>query len=117
MSKYTKQEIAEAREFLLKNVREHDTIFYIVKNVSNSGMYRHIDFYTFKLKDNFREGEAPIQKVWLSGAISKVLGYPLKEKTNALGVSGCGMNMGFAVIYNLAEVLFGDGYKLNDEGL
>lgn len=113
----TKQQKAEAMEYLKRNLAEGDTVFYIVKNVSNSGMYRHIDFYTFKVKDVFEEGESRVQKVWLSGAISKVLGYPLKQKTNALGVSGCGMNMGFAVIYNLAEVLFDDGYKLNDEGL
>lgn len=115
--KVTKQQKDEALAFLKNNLNEHDTVFYIVKNVSNSGMYRHIDFYTFKVKDVFEEGENRVQKVWLSGAISKVLGYPLKEKTQSLGVSGCGMNMGFAVIYNLAEVLFGDGYKLNDEGL
>ncbi len=113
----TKQQKAEAMEYLKRNLAEGDTVFYIVKNVSNSGMYRHIDFYTFKVKDVFDEGEPRVQKVWLSGAISKVLGYPLKQKTNSLGVSGCGMNMGFAVIYNLAEVLFDDGYKLNDEGL
>ena len=115
--KYTKQQQAEAMDYLKRNLAEGDTVFYIVKNVSNSGMYRHIDFYTFKVKDVFAEGEQRVQKVWLSGAISKVLGYPLKEKTNALGVSGCGMNMGFAVIYNLSETLFGNGYKLNDEGL
>lgn len=115
--KVTKEQKAEALAYLKRNLNEGDTVFYIVKNVSNSGMYRHIDFYTFKVKDVFEEGENRVQKVWLSGAISKVLGYPLKEKTQSLGVSGCGMNMGFAVIYNLAEVLFGDGYKLHDEGL
>ncbi len=115
--KITKEQKAEALAYLKRNLNEGDTVFYIVKNVSNSGMYRHIDCYTFKVKDVFEEGENRVQKVWLSGAISKVLGYPLKEKTQSLGVSGCGMNMGFAVIYNLAEVLFGDGYKLNDEGL
>ena len=35
----------------------------------------------------------------------------------SLGVGGCGMNMGFSVISNLADELFGDYKKLKYEQL
>ncbi len=47
----------EAIKNLKKLINEDDTIYFIVKRVSNSGMYRHIDFYKFNVKDEFKEGE------------------------------------------------------------
>ena len=97
----------------LKNwISEGDTIYYIVKNVSSSGMYRHIDFYKLEPND---KGE--IVKSWLSYNIAKALDYPFKEKTNSVGVSGCGMDMGFHVISQLSHILFNDDYKLKYESL
>ena len=107
----------EAHAWLKKHVHQGDTIYYIVKRVSNSGMYRHITFYTFKTKNEFAEGENPIQKVWLTRAISTVLGYTFKNKTDCIGISGCGMDMGFHVIHSLGHELFGDGYQLKSEQL
>lgn len=96
----------------LKNwIKEDDTIYYIVKNVSSSGMYRHIDFYKFDVADG------KIVKSWLSYNIAKALDYPFKEKTNCVGVSGCGMNMAFHVISQMAEALFGNYKKLKYEAL
>ena len=117
MAKANKQQVKEARELLQKNVQKDDTIFFVVKRVSNSGMYRHIDFYKFDVKDTFEEGENRVRKVWLSSAIAKVLGYSFKEQTQSVGVQGCGMDMGFSVIYNLAHNLFDDGYALKHEQL
>ena len=39
---------------------------------------------------------------------------PIKDKTNAVGVGGCGMDMGFHMVYTLASVLYGDGYALKE---
>ena len=102
MSMLTKD---EANENLRKWVKEGDTIYYIIKNVSPSGMYRHIDFYKFDVENG------QVRKSWLSYNIAVALGYPFKVKTNSVGVSGCGMNMAFSVISNLASALF-DNYKL-----
>ena len=49
--------------------------------------------------------------------IAKALNYPFKEKTNSVGVSGCGMNMAFHVISQVATSLFGDYKKLKYEAL
>jgi len=45
------------------------------------------------------------------------LDYPYKTKTESVGVSGCGMDMGFSVVSALASELFGDYKKLKYEWL
>ena len=107
-----KQQKKESLENLKKWVKEGDTIYYIIRNVSSNGMYRHIDFYKFEVDENKQ-----IQKYWLSYHIAKALEYPFKEKTNSVGVSGCGMNMGFSVICNLGYALFDDYKKIKYEQL
>lgn len=94
-----------------------DTIYYIVKNVSNAGTYRHIDFYTFKVLDEFEEGQNRVVKMWLTRSMCTALGYKFKEKTNCMGVSGGGMDMGFHVIHQLGHKLYDDGYALHYEQL
>ena len=101
----------EALKNLKSWIKEDDTIYYIIKNVSSSGMYRHIDFFKFEWENG------KLQKYWLSYNIAKALKYSFKEKTNSVGVGGCGMNMGFSVISNLADELFGDYKKLKYEQL
>ena len=41
--------------------------------------------------------------------IAKVLKWTYQDKTNSVGVGGCGMDMGFH-LYTLASVLYKDGY-------
>ena len=102
----------EAINNLKSWVKEGDRIYYIIKNVSASGTYRHIDFYKFETNE---KGE--INKYWLSYNMAKALGYPFKKKTNSIGVSGGGMDMGFSVICNLGYALFDDYKKLKYEQL
>ncbi|BAQ85923.1 hypothetical protein [uncultured Mediterranean phage uvMED] len=111
--KIVKQSDKEVALINLKSwIKEDDKIFYIIKNVSSSGMYRHIDFYKFTTDDKGR-----FIKIWLSYQIAKALDYPFKRKTNSVGVSGCGMDMGFSVISNLGYALFDDYKKLKYEQL
>ena len=91
----------EALSNLKSWIKEGDTIYYIVKNVSSSGMYRHIDFYKFETNE-----KGQINKSWLSYNIAKALDYPFKEKTNSIGVGGCGMDMGFHIVNSLSYHLY-----------
>ena len=43
--------------------------------------------------------------------VSKILGYKLKDN-GAIFVKGCGMDMGFHVVYSLSQTLFNDGYAI-----
>jgi len=98
------QEVQEAKEQLLKwFVKEGDTVYTVLRSVSSSGMSR-----TMSLKVA-NEGRISDLTYWAS----KVLDYPLVEVngSRALRVGGCGMDMGFHVVYSLARGLFRDKYE------
>ena len=86
----------------------------ILKHVSNSGMSRRISL-AVPLKDK-RTKRLYIQNLdWYA---SNVLGYKVHER-GGLVVGGCGMDMGFHVVYSLARALWpnGDGkYITNRNG-
>lgn len=105
----------QAVEELKRIVSKGDTIYFIVKNVSNSGMFRHIDFYHFGIKDEFEEGQDRIIRHCLTMLMCDALGYRFKNKTRCMGVSGGGMDMGFHVIHQLGHELFDDGYALKHQ--
>lgn len=85
----------DAINYLDKLLNEGDVIYTSLSKVSSSGMYRHIKPYV--IKDN--------QPLCLTWYVSQVLGYPYKEKTHSIGVSGCGMDMGFHLIDVLGRTL------------
>lgn len=98
--KYTKQEIKEATDQLREWVRPGDTVYTIIKHVSASGMYRVIDLYLIKDNNPFR----------ISGYAAKLLeGYDRKHEGCRAG--GCGMDMGFHLVYNLGSALFREGWE------
>lgn len=103
----TKEQQIKAREYLLEDLHPGDTIYTILKHVSSSGMYRVID--TYLIKDNW-----PLRLTW---NIAAVCGYPYNDNHEGIGVSGCGMDMGFHIVYNLSYALFKDGYALKQSWL
>ena len=102
MTKKEKTEKIEAIEYLKKQIKKDDTLYTSVQKVSTSGMYRHIKVIGI-------ENNSPL---FLSWHIANALDYPYKDKTNAVGINGCGMDMGFHLIYNLSYKLFNDGYAI-----
>jgi len=92
---------------LLKYLKPNDTVYTILKSVSQSGMYRHIQ--VIAIKDN--------QPIDLTRWVAQYSEWPYKEKTNGVGVSGCGMDMGFHLVYTLSYDLFDDGYALKHSWL
>lgn len=91
----------EAREMLLKYLKPGDTVFTVLRHVSKSGMSRQIDF--FKLLNG--------RQHYLTGYIATLLDMKRTDQ-GALKVSGCGMDMGFSVVYNLSRSLWPKGFKL-----
>jgi len=102
----------KALEKLGKSLRSGDHIYTIVKSVSNSGKYRHIDFYVFKPKQFFEEGENQVEHMNISKDVADALGFPFKDKTGCVGVQGDGMDMGKFVVQALQQRIFGDGGTL-----
>jgi hypothetical protein len=96
--KYTKGEIAKATEYLHEYLKAGDKVYTILRQVSRSGMSRHISVLTSKNYD-------------ITYLVAKVLGERRNEHDGGLVVSGCGMDMGFEVVYRLGYALYPKGYK------
>lgn len=78
-------------------------VYTVLRHVSRSGMLRHIDVYV--IHDN--------EPRWISSLIHRAQpGHYTQAKDGSLKVTGCGMDMGFSVVYNLSSLL----YKADDGG-
>jgi len=94
----------EALNSLRSMLKPGDKIYTILRHVSNSGMSRRISCFIIKGKD-----AGPYCIDW---HIEKLGLYNRHKKHEGLVVGGCGMDMGFAVVYNLSSKLFPKGFKL-----
>ena len=92
--------IAELRGML----KPGDTIQIIIRRVSASGMSRLMSFHTI------HNGEV----VSLTYRIATACDYSMKD--GYLKANGCGMDMGFSVVYNLGLTLFPKGFVPAEAG-
>lgn len=95
----TNEARAEAREALLKFLKPGDTVYTTLNHVSRSGMQREIGLYCIVQSD-----DGPYMQ-YLSGYAGMLLGLR-RGKRDGLVVNGCGMDMGFHVVYELSGALF-----------
>ena len=102
-----KKEKLEAIQKLQEVVKKGDTLYTQLEHVSKSGMTRHIKVRQLK-------NDRPLNWTYL---VSKALDWKVSDKTNGLKGSGCGMDMGFHLIYTLSRELFNDGYAIKHEWL
>jgi hypothetical protein len=94
---------------------KNPTLHTILRHVSASGMTRDISLVYVK--------DGQLYNVTYSAALA--LGWPLSERSGyrAIRVGGCGMDMGFHLVYTLSSVLFRNstdsdaGYTLKQEWL
>lgn len=87
---------AHAIKMLRGRCPKGTAIYGIIRSVSRSGMQRTIDFYAFT--DNDYD--------YLTGYIGHALDMR-RDKSGALVVGGCGMDMVFHVVHNLSYTLHG----------
>jgi hypothetical protein len=103
--KISKADRLEAQETLKKLIVEGGyRIYTTLKHVSRSGMSRSIDCHV--IIDN--------QPRWISGYIARACDMSYDEKRECIKIGGCGMDMGFAIVYNVSSQLFKD-YKCMGE--
>lgn len=86
---------------------ESPKVYTITRHVSSSGMSKDISL--------FYASSAGLTNITYSAAIA--LGWPLSEKNGhrAIRVSGCGMDMGFHLVYTLSSVVY-RGHVDSDAG-
>lgn len=101
MSKYTKEEVTNAKAKLVDLLSQTDSDIYgNVTSVAKSGMSRKIRFYLSMPKDSFRNKPYIWDITW---HISRALELPMDD--DGLKVSGCGMDMIFHTIDSLGYAL------------
>lgn len=90
------------KEYAIAQLRESlapgDTVYTVLRNVSRSGMSRRIDLYKMT-------ADGPL---YLTGYAANALGE--RSPDGGLKVDGCGMDMGFHLVYSLSRVLFPEGF-------
>jgi len=91
----------EARAGLREVAQPGDVLYTVLRHVSRSGMYRVVDVYSMQ-----DQQEAGVQPVRITGWVADALGWKYDKKHEGIGVSGCGMDVGFEVVYNLGRVLY-----------
>lgn len=104
--KASAEEVAYAKSRLLDVLSPGDTVYCILRHVSRSGMSRTISLYA--------KTDSGMQ--WLDGfAVKLNVGSGFDKKRGGLKVGGCGMDMGFALVYELNYRLFPDGFGCTGE--
>lgn len=102
MTKYSKTDIAEARERLEKLITPGTKIYTTVKHVSRSGMMRVISAHVI---DEDREPRD------ISRDAAILTGSTFDRDRWGVKMGGVGMDMTFALVYNIGRALYADGYK------
>ena len=99
MSKSDPEAIERLREWLSPG----DTVYTNVIHVSRSGMSRNIKVYTFQNNE----------PLYLSYNVAQALGWGKPD--DFVKVGGCGMDMGFHLVYELSATLFPDGFDCSGQ--
>ncbi len=111
-TKAEKQERTDAIEKLRELIKPGDTVYTILDHVSTSGMSRAIRVVLLSCED----GKAvDLHPNW---AIGRALGLRHWRRNgreqDALVVGGCGMDMGFHLVYELSHTLYGGRHVAGD---
>ena len=97
----------QAINYLRGLLKPGDTVRPVLRHVSKSGMFRLIDLYVVTHDGGLQ---------MISANAADAIGEKLDKKRQGIRVSGCGMDMGFSLVYNLGRVLFPDGFKVKGTG-
>ena len=99
---YRSQEIAQLKKW----VKPGTVIYTKLDSVSSSGMSRRISVYAVMPA---KKGQ-PARIANITGAVANVTGDRVSDK-GGIVATGCGMDMGFAIVYALGHGLWPKGTK------
>ena len=102
---------AEGKQAIVTLVEQYhlkpgDTLHTILRHVSPSGMSRRVSVVK-ATADGVED---------ITYLVARILGYRRNEHDGGLVVSGCGMDMGFEVVYNLGRDIYPDGVPCIGQG-
>lgn len=113
MARQTKAQQAEQQDAineLRALIKPGDTVWTAIRHVSSSGMMRTIQVILLR---NGEDGRGP-SPLWIGYTVAKALALPYDTRREGVRIGGCGMDMGFNLVYELSSRLYGfsspDGY-------
>ena len=98
--RYTKEETLEAIASLRDKLTPGRTVYTKLTHVSRSGMSRSIECYLAQGRDNLTD---------ITWYVARATNARLDPRHGGIIMGGCGMDMGFALVYNLGRTLYPDG--------
>lgn len=115
MARQTKAQQTEQQEAidrLRAILTRGQTVYTKVDHVSRSGMLRHISVYVMAEYERAGRKECAPQNIsyWVALAIGNT-----RAEDGGVKVGGCGMDMGFHLVYTLAATIFRDDPRVATE--
>lgn len=105
LSKAAQAQKAQEQEEAAATLREifpiGSTVTTSSQHTSRSGMYRVIRVLVGSADGGVRD---------VSGLVSTATGMKWDDRHYGVGVGGCGMDMGYHIVYSLSRVLYRDGF-------
>lgn len=109
----TKAQQAE-RDDAITRLREilspGDTVSTILDHVSRSGMTRHI-----RVLVPYVQKDGTVDYLHPNWLVATAIGARLAKRGDGVVMGGCGMDMGFQLVYTLSRILFPDGFDCAGE--
>lgn len=102
---------AKALEYLHEYLKPGDKVYTILRHVSQSGMNRRISVIIPTLSKEGKPGFYDITHL-----VATACEYRTDPRNEGLKVGGCGMDLGFSVVYHLSHVLWPDGFACTGDG-
>ena len=106
-TKVDRGEVEYAMDRLISYVPRGRRVYTLIRHVSRSGMSREISLFV---------ADAVGCIICIDYFVKTVLGRRI-GKHDGIVIQGCGMDMGYALVHDLGEVLHNSGYSLNHEWL
>ena len=98
--RYTRDETLEAIAALRDKLTPGRTVYTKLTHVSRSGMSRSIECYLAQGRDNLTD---------ITWHVARATNARLDPRHGGIIMGGCGMDMGYALVYNLGRTLYPDG--------
>jgi hypothetical protein len=103
----SKTERAEAQAKLREWLKPGDTVHTTLRHVSRSGMQRTIELVI--CAPRIEHDETRTVPYAIGWAVARALDRRFDRDRGGVKIGGCGMDMGFALVYELGRALWPDG--------
>ena len=98
--RYTKDETLKAMTRLRAELTPGRVVYTKLTHVSRSGMSRSIECYLAQGRDNLTD---------ITWAVARATNSRVDNTHGGIIMGGCGMDMGFALVYNLGRTIYPNG--------